>query len=143
MRDIKFRGKRIDTGGWVYGCLLIEVEGCFISYQLSKLTEPEHNFYDIVTANKEVYPETVGQFTGLKDREGKEIFEGDVITYKDYTNGAVLSFTGEDKQPRRTSVIKLDNIITGFKAYGMADFDVRHIKVIGNIHENPELLKSK
>lgn len=80
------------------------------------------------------------QYTGLKDKNGIEIYEGDIIIYKDYTNGAILSLKGEDKQPRRAAVIKLENIVTGFKAYGMADFDVRHIEVIGNIHQNPELL---
>jgi len=131
-REIKFRGQTRIKNQWVYGSLIdysprskMDIHHC---------TEEGCWFVGVL-------PETVGQYTGLKDKNGKEIYEGDIITYKDYSNGAVLYFGGEDKQPRRTTVIKLDNIITGFKAYGMADFDIRFIEVIGNIHSNPELLQ--
>jgi len=90
MRDIKFRGKRKDNNQWVTGCLLIEEPPlqCFASentepdkYLIGKSGFADWNMTRPFTA-AEVYPESAGQFIGIKARNGKDIFEGDVVQYK-------------------------------------------------------------
>ena len=68
MREIKFRGKRVDNSKWVYGYYLVAGGIPFISTFGEK--EPIA-----------VIPETVGQYTGLHDKNGKEIYEGDILNY--------------------------------------------------------------
>lgn len=80
---------------------------------------------------------TLMQFTGLHDKNGKEIYEGDIVEYKDFSNGMYLF----KEQPKARGVIKIDNLLIGIYLKGMGTFEESKAEIIGNIHDNPELLK--
>ena len=129
MREILFRGKRIATGAWVYGTYLhLNVGADYICQGRS--------FNDLIPIKLEVNLETVGQYTGLTDRNGTKIFEGDrcrvsrpcVLAYGKITfqNGC---FWFVDDGPG--GMLRLcDAKINGFE-----------LEIIGNVHDNPELLE--
>lgn len=134
MREILFRGKRTDNGEWVYGSFymhavehfngLCGVDGFIRLYDKAKSKMQTH----------EVDRETVGQYTGLTDKNGKRIFEGDII------NG--YSLTGLND--RRNCVVFWDELFLGWYAGECRSLynncgDI--YEVIGNRWDNPELLK--
>ena len=125
MREILFRGKRLDNGKWVEGSLIGE------DTIVGKIVEFEEDYFCSEFWYK-VDPETVGQFTGITDRDGAKIFEDDifkigaeegVFTVK-FDYGCFLAYDGNGEQ-----VGILSELSTMF------------VKVIGNIHDNKGLLK--
>ena len=136
MRAIKFRGKEINNGEWVYGDLILG--DCFPKRVWISSIHDRERLRSIDSGTKkaifrayEVDPETVGQFTGLKDYNGKEIYEGDVIKYHPEANAGI------------GRVVYLGSgfyVLDEFNGL-LDDFATMGIEVIGNIHENPELLE--
>lgn len=139
-REIKFRGKDILMGKWVYGGLLHLGDACAIvtssneeELKVNALTDRlEFRVEDIAG----VYPETVGQFTGSLDKNGKEIYEGDVIIEKlrrarKDGERLVICFDDFEWQGKNTNGATMSLSLL---------FEYHTVEVIGNIHENPELL---
>lgn len=125
MREIKFRGKSLATGEWLYGDLLRNEKGAFAVVPPFKMNA--HN----ECSDYEVNPDTIGQYTGLKDKNGREIYEGDVVRFLDADNkvkNEEVRFGGGGFTP----VVEI---------CWMADIEGMFVEVIGNIHDNPELLE--
>lgn len=154
MREIKFRGKRLDNGEWIYGSLLVshfkddKKERYFIT-----------QFSGNYTFEHEVDPNTVGQYTGLKDRNNLEIYEGDVVELVEksvcirtvgyqrsdchcfgkrlivrwFPSGFMLSDQMRFKEPNTSGNVR------------QYDFwnNTPFLCMVGNIHDNPELLKTE
>lgn len=118
MREILFRGKRIDNGEWVEGYLYVTHNGeCEIgSYNAEVKIERWTHIVD---------PNTVGQYTGLKDKNGKRIFEGDVLEWDEQEWGDKYSEVAE----RNFSLLSARKHDWG-----------EWCEVIRNIHDNPELI---
>ena len=116
MREILFRGKAIDDN-WYYGVPLV------FSEDYVCITAPH-------THNKKVEANTIGQYTGLIDKNGKKIFEGDIVKWN--INFAIV---WQDCK----FVLKKDINAKSYD-YVLSCFDGTELKVIGNIHDNPELL---
>ena len=124
MREILFRGKRTDNGEWIEGYAAMS-GGTFIICD-NGLTYGGFIVYEVI-------PETVGQFTGLTDKNGVRIFEGDIVTgYFNHEKIVGYIFYGGNAQ----FFIQRD----GIYGIGLDNSDC-WLEAIGNIHDNPELLK--
>ena len=138
MRKILFRGKRKDNGEWVQGFYferirnyagLKTVKHCYIKYES----------WDEGFITYEVFPETVGQFTGLKDKNGDKVFEGDIVKgdlglgYGDNENHiAYIEYQEDGMSFCLVEILEED--------FGKCAEISDDLEVIGNIHDNPELL---
>ena len=148
MREILFRGKTPE-GEWVEGL----IGAVFTADENRKPILRDFIEFDCLgwTSHTYVYDETVGQYTGLTDKNGKQIFEGDLL------NGFQYPFLNDNAHNYFAEVVWLENS-TAFGLYThkhplsavrglnegcdyMEDFDSSQWEIIGNIHDNPELLK--
>lgn len=131
MRIIKFRGKDIKTGEWLYGNLQVPSKEGVPYYMKDK----DH-------FQREVDPETIGQFTGLYDKNHNEIYEGDILSFGWF----------HFEEPVSDSLLEV-RFVRGVFAFlwdGNLDDECattapthEWAQVLGNIHDNPEMLKKK
>ena len=137
-REIKFRGKRVDKEEFAFGDLLTGM-----GYKKGKLFILPHLSYypsDCKSVDGyEVIPETIGQYTGLKDKNGKKIYEGDIIRSFDSNDDAILHYIVWEEAG---FVALYKGRYFRSKCFLNQDWlDEFDKEVIGNIHDNPELLE--
>jgi len=125
MREIKFRGIRKSNNEWIYGYIFKSENRWYLT-----LPHPDTKYRDV-----EIIPESLGQFTGLKDKNGKEIYEGDIIVGGANNTGSKI-IVG----PLEEGILE-EGIYHCF--YDDEDFfdPSKYTEVVGNIYENKELLK--
>lgn len=126
MREILFRGKRKDNGEWVQGYL----------YRSSEKLNPFIMLKSEKGASYEVNADTVGQYTGLTDKNGTKIFEGDIVDFS----------KRPDNGDYGTVIYDADETAFGIEYYNIyrglgENYYPKNIEVIGNIYDNPELLE--
>lgn len=141
MREILFRGKRIDNGEWVIG-FLSKTRG--LDNKLHICIDYEEKG---VMCSSIVIPETLGQYTGLTDKNGNKIFEGDILKYYDDEIQIVewnKAFSNLMLHTYCKYKMKKGRKVVTEKSDGwnwLNDYPLNEMSIIGNIHDNPELLK--
>lgn len=154
MREILFRAKRIDNGEWV--------EGQY-AYILNPLTESGEPIKHLICNgtnifNNEIDPETLCQYTGLKDKNGKRIWENDIVScehekYPDDNPSEVYPLLPESIKYTRNYAVEFINTGSSY-GYRLRNKSIHFmltgnviqnhkIEVVGNIFDNPELLKGE
>ena len=137
MREILFRGKRVDNCEWVYG-YYVEAKHSWHNHGVHKdwiiCSARANGGWFCLEKKHAVIPETVGQYTGLTDKNGTKIFEGDIVKH-DF---------GDEQIREQYAVVNYDCKYASFMIIPINDWmycDKSDCEVIGNIHDNPELLK--
>ena len=134
MREIEFRGKRVDTGEWVYGAFVPDAletpDNDLITWGFIRRYNRDIGKMETI----EVARESVGQYAGLRDKNGKKIFEGDIVRdkkgrhlevfWKEIGTGGWWFCYNQDGDRYHVDAIHLD-----------------YLEVIGNIHDSPSLLE--
>lgn len=147
-REILFRGKRVDNGEWVEGCYYeSRISGCFILVPKLKARKKDGVIIGDSFDVYEVSPETVGQYTGLTDKNDKKIFDGNIIKFTTWDcQGSDTQHIGVVKLAYGMWSIWKSSNSEYWGADGAFELYMVHsgddeIEVISNIHDNPELLE--
>ena len=154
-REILFRGKRVDNGEWAYGCYAnYSGHGC-------NPNETRHYIVEYPNVGHELYTSTLGQYTGLTDKNGKRIFEGDIVRYTfdspddpTATENGLKPLVGRVfwSEWRASFAVTAgrrgsDNINNDIARYvrGRSIYEyvrgANTVEVIGSIYDNPELME--
>lgn len=136
MREILFRGKRTDNGDWVEGFIVSSRENTYPNgFEMINVDGINYDELDNYIPNFISYavdPSTVCQYTGLKDKNGERIFEGDILL----VDGEDGYFKLEFDEDTARFIMLGDSILVDFD-----NFWSYEVEIIGNVHDNPELLE--
>lgn len=157
MREILFRGKRKDNSEWMQGDLFsVRMSGSKKETYILPKDMIAVDFYDSVGASQEVIPETIGQYTGLCDKNGNKIFEGDIVKVVYIENRQYQGVHYDDEHTLVEEIIyseenacyMLKLMCDDIPMYRpLHNFEnlarIKDIEVIGNIIDNPELLEEQ
>lgn len=132
MREILFRAKRKSNGKWIEG---------YIYKQIVNLNDE----YYIRRGDTDylVVPETVGQFTGLTDKNGKKIFEGDIVRRFNIRGLEVMRYAVKWNTDCCMFALACEDTYLGEYDSDFTVFYGEEFEIVGNVHDNPELLKEE
>lgn len=134
-REILFRGKRLHDNKWIYGNFVSDCEGNSHIIEPRFFCEDGHHlqYEDNTDTPVFIIPETIGQYTGLTDKNGKRIFEGDIVFLTKW-KGLIYKVVYDNCRYELYNANETS-------CYALSIYKSKDIEVIGNIHDNPDMLK--
>lgn len=153
-REIKYRGKRLDNGEWVYG-FYWRIQNDDTTYDNYILLDTTRHISNVTQTAFRVDPNTVGRYIELKDEKENEIYEDDIVEFEDlgeegyeykegfdFTNYAVITWDNVYTKYTLTNFMESENSDYANDSHNEIDGQfLINTKIIGNIYDNPELLK--